>query len=68
MDSTITRRRVKAGDGPALYDFYDNLSQASKRTFAPFGPDPTLDKYEEFTGSDGLSYYRMAVDLRVQEK
>ena len=47
MDPTITIRRVQAGDAQALYEYYERLSPASKRTFAPFGPQPTLAQYEE---------------------
>ena len=52
MDPAITIRRVQAGDGPTLYDFWDVLSQASKRTFAPFGANPTLDQYEEVVNAN----------------
>jgi regulation of enolase protein 1 (concanavalin A-like superfamily)/ribosomal protein S18 acetylase RimI-like enzyme len=47
MDSQITLRRVQASDAPALYTFYNQLSQASKRTFAPFGANPALANYED---------------------
>jgi ribosomal protein S18 acetylase RimI-like enzyme len=51
-NGNITIRRVQPGDAPALYDFYDALSPGSKRTFAPFGQNPTLDKYEEVVAAN----------------
>lgn len=52
----ILYRRLQAGDAPCLYDFWDVLSPASKRTFAPFGQHPRLDQYENvLRGNDPLN-------------
>ena len=47
MDSPPILRRLTSGDAPALCDYYERLSLASKRTFAPFGQYPRLEQYED---------------------
>jgi GNAT superfamily N-acetyltransferase len=43
----IAIRRVQAGDAQALLEFYNGLSAASKRTFAPLGKTTTLQQCQE---------------------
>ncbi len=52
----ILYRRAQAGDATGLCNFWDALSAASKRTFAPFGQSPRLDQYEDVVrGNDPVS-------------
>lgn len=63
--NSVVIRRLQAGDAPALYDFYDALSPRSQRTFAPFGRNPPLEKYEEVVQGNspgGDKYDLVALD------
>ncbi len=56
-------RRVQAGDATRLFSFWDQMSPASKRTFAPFGQQPQLNQYEDVVNgnTNGDKYDLVAV-------
>jgi ribosomal protein S18 acetylase RimI-like enzyme len=62
----VAFRRLQPGDAKALLAFYNNLSAASKRTFAPLGQTTTIEVCQNIvddnTSGTGAGFSLVAVD------